>query len=433
MLSGKVSRIGLSLCSILVVFLLSLSSAWAAAELHVWPIGWSAEMQQYIKERVVPEFQEKHPGVDVVITPGSWDGGARLIVAVAAGVAPDLIMTGGTTVVNYVPTGLLQPIDRFLEKWENFDLVYPGAWENARWEGKTYSVPFTVDLRLVAYHKDIFAEAGLDPENPPQSWEELETAARLTTKTEGDKVVRRGITLPTRQSSPGVSQRFGHFLIQAGGNLISEDSRRPLFNDDIGRETLEYMKRLYDIGHPPGFVAPESTGISAFSAQQLAMNPAASYSTPGNLLKQNPDIVDQLGAFPPRRSPESDPVALAFINGLGIPAASEQPELAWDFMEQLLTHENARAFVELNGYMMPRMDLAEWIQENRPGLVPWFSAMEHVHVWPQIPGGIDGYNTLGNWVARALLGEIAPGIALDQAEKDQQTLFDEYWAEIESQ
>src|SRR5690606_37003861 len=141
----KVAR--LVLCSIwlLTCLMVSLTSA---VELHVWPIGWTPEMTQYIKERVVPEFQKKHPGVDVVITPHTWDGGEKLILSTAAGVPPDLVMTGGTTVVNYVPTGLLQPIDRFLEQWENYDLVYPGAWANARWEGKTYSVPFTVDLRL---------------------------------------------------------------------------------------------------------------------------------------------------------------------------------------------------------------------------------------------------------------------------------------------
>lgn len=424
----KVAR--LVLCSIwlLTCLMVSLTSA---VELHVWPIGWTPEMTQYIKERVVPEFQKKHPGVDVVITPHTWDGGEKLILSTAAGVPPDLVMTGGTTVVNYVPTGLLQPIDRFLEQWENYDLVYPGAWANARWEGKTYSVPFTVDLRLIAYHMDVFAEVGLDPGRPLESWEEIEAAARLTTKLEGDTVVRRGITFSTALGNTGIPQNFGHFLIQLGGRLISNDSRTPLYNDELGRETLEYLKRLYDIGHPSGYGSPPSTGISDFAAQRLAMNPSASYTTPANLVTQNPDIAGQLGAFAPRRSPDRDPVALAFINGLGIPAASRHPEMAWDFIEQLLTHENARAFVELNGYMMPRVDLREWILTNRPALVPWFEAMDYVEVWPQIPGGLPGYTYLGDWVIKALLGEVAPAIALEQAEREQQILFDEYWADIE--
>lgn len=413
---------------ICLAIFLSMSSALAATEIHIWPIGWSAEMQQYVNERVLPEFQEKHPGVEVVITPVTWEeNSAKLTVATAAGNAPDIFTTGGTTVVNYVPRGLLQPLDPFLETWDDYHLVYPGAWDNARWEGKIYSVPFTVDLRLVAYHKDIFSEVGLDPESPLRSWEELETAAHLTRKTVGDTVVRRGITLPTAFGSAAVSQRFGQFLMQAGGRLISDDSKTPLFNDEIGHETLTYLKRLYDIGHPPGFNAPPSTGVGAFAAQQIAINPSAAYTTPDNLMRENPDLVNQIGAFPPRKSPEDPEVALAFVNGLGIPAASKHPELAWDFLAHLLAHDHARAFVELNGYMMPRVDLADWIQENRPALIPWFFAMDYVRSWPQIPGP---YATLGDWVARALLGEVAPGIALEAAELEQQAVLDDYWARI---
>lgn len=404
----------------------------AATELHVWPIGWTAAMQQYVRERVNPDFQAKYPGVEIVITPVGWnDATEKLTIAIAAGVPPDIVTTGGTTVISYVPRGMLLPLDRFLEQWENYDRVYPGAWENARWEGKTYSVPFTVDLRLTAYHKDVFLEVGLDPERPPQSWEELETAVRLTTKIDGDTVVRRGVAFSTAMGDAGLAQRFGHLVIQAGGRLISDDARTPLFNDEIGRDALEFMKRLYDLGHPAGYRSPPSTGISAFAAQQIAIELAASYVTPQNLFTQAPDLVSQLGAYPPRRSSEHPPVALAFINGHGIPAASKQPELAWAYIEHLLTPENARAFVELSGFMMPRRDLAEWIQEHRPALVPWFSAMDHVVAWPQVPGEIRGYTTLSEWIARALLGEVAPGIALQQAEAAQITLFNEYWAEIE--
>lgn len=397
-----------------------------ANELHIWPIGWTPEMTEYIVERIVPEFQRKHPGVEVVITPHTWDGGEKLAIATAGGVAPDIVMTGATTVVSHVPRGLLQPIDRFLETWDNYHLVYPGAWDNAKWEGKTYSVPFTVDLRIVAYHQDIFSEVGLAPDQPLESWEEIEEAARLTTRVEGDTIVRRGTAFSTGTTA-GMVQNFVHFLKQLGGQHISEDSRVPLYNTEEGREVLEFMKRVHDTTHPQGFGAPPSLGIPAFYAQQNAMHIAASYAVVRNMTRHNPTLLGQLGTFVPRRSPDSAPVSLAFLDGFGIPAGSKQPELAWDFIALMLEEDHARAFVEIQGYMMPRMDLVHWIQGNRPALIPWYEAMEHVITYPLIPGG----GTLGSRIGQVLNGEVDAGIALEQAEREETAIFDQYWRDIE--
>jgi multiple sugar transport system substrate-binding protein len=422
--SGIWRRLGFLIIAMLIAWLPG-----HAAELNVWPIGWNLEMIKYVEENVVPRFQEKHPGVNVVFTSMGWGNEEeKLILAIAAGIPPDIVTTGGTTIVSYVPRGLLAPLDRYLARWENYRYVYPGAWENARWGGQTYSVPLTVDLRLIAYHQDIFAETGLDPARPPGSWEELEQAAGRTTRTDANAVSRRGIVISTGVT--GAAQRFGHFLMQANGKIISDDGRRPLYNNEVGLGTLEFLKRLYDIGHPKGMNAPPGTGMSAFAAQQIAIDPAASYSVSLNLLRDNPDVINQLGAFAPRRSQLHNPIALAFINGHGIPSASKRSDMAWDFMEGLLTHDNAKAFVEINGFMMPRMDLAKWIMANRPALAKWFMAMDHVRAWPQVPAAIQGYNSLGSWIAPALLGELAPRTALEQAEREQQILFDDFWRRL---
>ncbi|PYE85963.1 sn-glycerol-3-phosphate ABC transporter substrate-binding protein UgpB [Pseudoroseicyclus aestuarii] len=45
-------------------------------------------------------------------------------------------------------------------------------------DGNMLSMPFNSSTPILYYNRDVFEEAGLDPEQPPETWEELETASR---------------------------------------------------------------------------------------------------------------------------------------------------------------------------------------------------------------------------------------------------------------
>ena len=46
------------------------------------------------------------------------------------------------------------------------------------WEGKKYGLPFIIDLSVWFYNKDLFTQAGLDPEKPPTTLDEFADARR---------------------------------------------------------------------------------------------------------------------------------------------------------------------------------------------------------------------------------------------------------------
>ena len=420
----------LAVClSAIVVFSLSfLSFAQQQRTLEVWINQWSADATKWVQENVVPAFEAKHPGVKVNISPeGSVE---KLVLATAGGIAPDIIFTGGTSLIALAPQGLLRPLNSYVEQWDEYEMFHPLAFANAWWEGNLYSIPQTVELRMINYHKDLFNEAGLDPERPPQSWEELEAAARRLTRISGNQLEVRGYLWGW--SNINAAQEFGGFLMQNGGKLISDDSRKPLFNDALGLETLEFLFRMYEIAYPPGVAGPQPrAGLSAFSARQVAMLPGAP-TIVQQVRDQAPEILGQASAFVPRRSPNHEPVALAFINGLGIPAGAQNPDLAFEFIEMLSTAEASKVFMRTGGFVSPRIDLAEWVQETLPEMVPWYMALEYIRPWPQIPGAVAGYTTLGDEILKVLRRQIPPATALILAEQAQANLFNDYWASIES-
>jgi ABC-type glycerol-3-phosphate transport system substrate-binding protein len=73
------------------------------------------------------------------------------------------------------------------------DQYFDFAWNEATYKDKIYALPFDTDTRALWYNKDIFKEAGLDPEKPPQTLAQLkDVAAKLTKKGSGGQITRFG-------------------------------------------------------------------------------------------------------------------------------------------------------------------------------------------------------------------------------------------------
>ena len=63
-------------------------------------------------------------------------------------------------------------------------------------EGRYYGIPYTVDLSGLVWNKELFREAGLDPERPPETWDELiEYAQKLTKTNDSGEVEQYGFAI----------------------------------------------------------------------------------------------------------------------------------------------------------------------------------------------------------------------------------------------
>ena len=53
------------------------------------------------------------------------------------------------------------------------DQFWPGAMKSVTWDGKTYGVPTNNETMALIWNADLFSQAGLDPESPPATWDDL--------------------------------------------------------------------------------------------------------------------------------------------------------------------------------------------------------------------------------------------------------------------
>ncbi|GEM44435.1 ABC transporter substrate-binding protein [Deinococcus cellulosilyticus] len=109
----------------------------------------------------------------------------KFLTAVASGQAPDAVLYWGQDVLpGLASIGALMPLNDILSKagikGSNFNST---AWKAMQFGGKTYGVPEMSNVMMLYYNKDLFKAAGLDPNKPPKTIEELDAYAdKLTVK-----------------------------------------------------------------------------------------------------------------------------------------------------------------------------------------------------------------------------------------------------------
>ena len=106
----------------------------------------------------------------------------RLTTALAAGTAPDVIVLHQARLINYVPSGVLLPLDDYVSE-EMLTDFQTAPLEACRMDGKLYAIPFDVHPIVMYSNKALLEEAGIT--ELPQTAEEFVEAAKKVKETTG--------------------------------------------------------------------------------------------------------------------------------------------------------------------------------------------------------------------------------------------------------
>lgn len=140
------------------------------------------------------------------------------------------------------------------------------------------------------------------------------------------------------------------------------------------------------------------------------------------------DFQENFGVFAPRKSPNMDPVATAFINGVAIAEASPNKDLAWKFIELLMSDEVILALQPITGWMGPRVDLVG--QFDAPYLDAYYPLVPYIKAAVLPPPRNDSQNGLDQIMSRATNNEISPEQAMLEGHELWQRLLNEWKVEI---
>jgi sn-glycerol 3-phosphate transport system substrate-binding protein len=241
-------------------------------QLSFWyPVDLGGGLAKVI-DGLVGDFNKTHPDIQVTATyTGNYDVTLQKIQASKlAGTLPDVAVTEISSVPVLAALGAAQPIDELIASSGDkklLDRFWPSMLLNCTYGGKVYGVPFQRSTPVMYYNKDAFSEAGLDPERPPVTWDELISVAQKLTTREGERTTRWGIELPLEAFN-----WFYYALTYAnGGETLSTDGTKVLWDEPKNIEALQFWHDLVNKYKVTPAYTPWNDGPQEFAAGKTAM------------------------------------------------------------------------------------------------------------------------------------------------------------------
>lgn len=360
---------------------------------------------------LVARFEATHPNIDVQAQPpqGTGPNPAAFAIAsvqsqVVAGHPPDVAqITFGdldfvASSLNAKPMEDVVGAEAVQDAFAGTHPIAPTARNLGQWEGKTYAMPYVFSTPVLFYNADLFKKAGLNPDDPPDTWAEVKVAAQaIKQRAQADGVY---IDCLTQVSGDWCLQSL---VASNGGAVLSEDRQRLTFADDEAVEAVAMAQDLVNTGVSPNLTQQQA--IEAFSRGELGMMLESS-ALQGRFLKA------AQGKWEMRAGAEpgfGDRPAVPTNSGAGLMIFSEDPakqRAAWELITFLTSDEAYTQISSKIGYLPLRTGLVDdpnglkpWADSN-PLIRPNLEQLGRLQPWVSFPG--NSYNQIHDLMLEAV-------------------------------
>ncbi|HVL58705.1 MAG TPA: ABC transporter substrate-binding protein [Burkholderiaceae bacterium] len=255
----------------------------AGAELtFYYPIAVGGPVTKIV-DGMAADFEKENPGIRIKpIYAGSYqDTLTKVLTAVKGGDTPHVAVLLSVDTFTLIDEDAIVAIDDLVKTDEDrawMRSFYPGFMKNGQTGGKTWGIPFQRSTVVMYWNKELFKEAGLDPERPPQNWNELVDYGRKLTKRDGSGNVQTwGVQVP---SSGFPYWLFQTFTTQNGVELMNQAGNQTFFDRKEVIDALQFwvdLSRKHQV-HPPGVVEWGTTPRDFFERKAAII-----FTTTGNL------------------------------------------------------------------------------------------------------------------------------------------------------
>ncbi|MFC1960877.1 ABC transporter substrate-binding protein [Chloroflexota bacterium] len=367
-------------------------------------------------DEIVDLFEEANPGVTIETNYVLYDGLHDLLVTSVSSDPPafDIFLVDDIWFAEFADAGwVLDVTERVTE--EQRAGIFEAAWPITTVNDVVYGLPWLLDQKLFYYNTELLAAAGYDA--PPTTWEELVEM--------GQAMQEQGLVeYPMIWSWAQIEAVICDYvtLLYGNGGEFFDENNQPVFNNEIGVETLQWMVDMMNEGivNPSSLTAGEEDVRNVFSQGNAAFATNWTYMFS---LTQDPEesqVVGQVAlALIPAFADVVEERASATNNGsmgFAIAAGSEHPDEAWNFIE-FLTSEAIQT--EYSAHQLPIWESGfadPALIEANPETVPAFAAQfPYAEVRPKVPYYNEASRLVQVAIQEALTGRATPQEALDNA------------------
>lgn len=378
----------------------------------IWWHSMGGELGKVVTQ-LAGDFNAAHTDIQVEeVFQGTYDESLnKMKASMDAESGPSLIQVYEIGSKFMIDSKAVTPVQNFIDA-ESYDIS--NLEENIlgyyKFDDKLYSMPFNTSNPVLYYNKDMFKAAGLDPENPPKTYEEVANAAKALTK-DGQTGASFAI--------------YGWFMEQLfanqgaeyvnNGNGRTAPATESLLNSEAGIQTINWLKELLDSKAALNLGRKTDDTKKAFLAGQIGMTLDSTGSLRG--------IVDgakgkfEVGtAFLPKPADATDGGVIVGGASLWVlnNKSDEEQQAAWEFIKYLAQPETQAKWHINTGYF-PINKLAYDEQSVKDNLVnyPQFqTAIDQLHATklsPATQGAVMGVFPEARQIVEGAMEEVFTG------------------------
>ena len=395
--------------------------------LEYWP-HWSSTPPNDVRYTKLAEaFTVDNPKITINTTSYGHNL-EKLISAVVAGTPPDVAIIRSSGQALAIKSAI-QPLDDKIAKARAFKKAdYADAqWDQYLWKGKVYAIPAMENgaRGALAYNKKTFTEAGLNPNQPPKTVDEVMRAHERLTKEEGGQLKQIGFDSWDAMSLEGFLELwgtgYGAKWYDAGklklalntAEMVAAVEAFAAFRIRTGWDKLAAFTTAY--GHWSG----RASGI----ANQVTAMQVNGYWTPGGLRISGQQIGNDVANnvaytwIPTRRG--TDKVQLMGGWAAAMPAGIKQPDVAFRWMEYLTTAKANQILLDEFGFLNGNKTILKELKyDHTPGLKFYLDSLGqadkvvppiNIPIWDELDKGYRaGLNDVGQAkkAAKAMLDDL---------------------------
>lgn len=199
---------------------------------------------------VKANFEKENPNITVEYVTAPYGEIVNQVINMAGGGdRVDMIFGEIDWVPGLADSGLTVPITDVLPADYLADF-YPAILESFHVDGEAYGLPMYVSPYILYYNKDLFEQAGLDPNKPPTTYDEMmEYAEKLSQLKDanGNKVYAFG---QTTASVPVSGSSLNAMIFNYGGTLLDDSGKLSIDNQGF-KDAIHMLQTLDEKGYNP--------------------------------------------------------------------------------------------------------------------------------------------------------------------------------------
>ncbi|OAP39899.1 ABC transporter substrate-binding protein [Sinorhizobium glycinis] len=277
--------------------------------------------------------------------------------AIAGGQAPDALSLDLIYTPAFAAAGQLEDLSDWAKSLPYFNSLSPSHVKLGTYEDKIYGLPLSVETSILAWNKELYRKAGLDPEKAPKTWEEIAANAEKIRALGGDTY---GFYFSGGGCGGCMIFTFTPLAWGAGADILSADSKKATIDTPEMRKAVDIYRNLVAKDTvPAGSASDNGVNFLTFTNGKIGQQSIGAFAI-GTLVTQHPEIDFGVTLIP---GVDGKPSSFAGGDNFVVTKGTRKLEAVKKFLEYTYSMEGQKIMAKY-GSLPTRGDIAGEVLEG---------------------------------------------------------------------